>query len=267
MPERAYILDERDKMRRPLAGSLALHALVCAVVISAPLIGRMGRREPWGDPNAGVGGSVMVNVVRGQIPLPARSGPVNPLASDSQSMVPTPPPKAKPERKAPRPPEPDAIPLKSRNAPPSRTAADNAAMNRWRAQQKDLPNQMYSSAGQALVSPMVGQVGSGGVGFGTNTSFGSRFGYYNTLLRDAVARKWNTTDVDSRIRTAPPVIVSFTVLRNGQVKNVRVAQRSGLPLLDSSAERAIYDASPFPALPAEYQGSEATVEFWFNLSR
>ncbi len=267
MPGRADILDERDSMRRPLAGSLALHVLVFAVVITSPLIGNLRKRELWGDVNAGGSGSVVVNVVRGQIPLPGRSGPVNPLVNDTQSMVPTPPPKPKPERKAERPPEPDAIPIKSRNAPPRRTVAQNAPMNTWRAQQKDLPNQMYSNAGQALVSPLIGQVGSGGVGIGQGSPFGRRFGNYATILRDMVARKWNTSDVDPRIRTAPRVIVTFTILRNGQVKNVRTAQRSGIPLLDASAERAVYDAAPFPPLPAEYEGSDATVEFTFVLSR
>ena len=113
----------------------------------------------------------------------------------------------------------------------------------------------------------MGQVGSGSVGVGTGSPFGRRFGNYATVLRDTVARKWNTADVDPRVRTAPSVIVTFTILRNGQVKNVRTVQRSGLPLLDSSAERAIYDAAPFPPLPAEYDGSEANIEFEFRLSR
>jgi protein TonB len=113
---------------------------------------------------------------------------------------------------------------------------------------------------------MVGQTGGGGVGFG-NSPFGRRFGNYATILRDSVARKWNTSDVDPRVRTAPPVVVMFTILRNGQVKNVRVVQRSGMSLLDSSAERAIYDAAPFAPLPSQYEGSEATIEFWFELTR
>jgi TonB family protein len=82
-----------------------------------------------------------------------------------------------------------------------------------------------------------------------------------------VARHWNTVDVDARVRTAPDVIVTFTILRNGQVKGVRVAQRSGNPLLDASCERAIYDSVPFPPLPAEYEGNDATIEFVFRLSR
>jgi TonB family protein len=110
-------------------------------------------------------------------------------------------------------------------------------------------------------------MGAGGVGFGTGSPLGRRFGNYAAVLRDAVARKWNTGDVDPRVRAAPQVIVTFTILRDGQVKNVRTAQRSGIPLLDTSCERAIYDAAPFPPLPAGYEYSEANIEFVFELRR
>jgi protein TonB len=73
--------------------------------------------------------------------------------------------------------------------------------------------------------------------------------------------------VDARIQTAPPVIVTFTIRRNGSTANVRVVQRSGNTLLDDSAQRAIYDASPFPPLPAGYERDDATIEFWFQLKR
>lgn len=268
MPRRMDILDEPEALRGPLFGSVALHVAVFAAIIASSMISGMQKRELWGDPDSGGPGSIAVNVVN-RVPLPARSGPVNPVASDTESMVPAPPPKAKPQRRV-REPEPDAIPIPSKKAAakPRRPAREAAsANNKWRAQQKDAPNQMYGASGSGLVSPMVGQTGSGGVGVGIGSPFGTRFGNYASVLRDAVARKWNTTDVDPRIRTAPPVVVTYTILRNGQVKNVRVVQRSGIPLLDASAERAIYDAAPFPPLPAEYEGSEANVEFVFQFSR
>jgi protein TonB len=261
---RPDILDERDSLRQPLLQSVGFHILIGAVVIGVPLLQGLRRHEPWGDASGGGGGAIAVNVVN-KIPLPGRTGPVNPVANPTESTVPTPPPKAREQRKAAEP-DPDAIPLKGRDA--RRTARESAAApNRWRAQQRDLPNQMYSQTGGALVSPMVGQMGSGGVGFGTGSVFGRRFGNYASVLRDAVARKWNTADVDPRIRSANQVIVTFTILRSGQVRSVRTVQRSGIPLLDTSCERAIYDASPFPPLPAEYEGSEANIEFVFELRR
>jgi len=73
--------------------------------------------------------------------------------------------------------------------------------------------------------------------------------------------------VDPRISTAPPVIVIFDILRNGQVRNVTVLQSSGNRALDYSAQRAIFLASPFPPLPAGFEREEARIEIWFHLKR
>ncbi len=265
MAAHPHILEESETLRRPFAGSIVLHVAVFAVVLLGPLMpGRA--RQSWGDVNAGGGsGAISVNVVN-TVPLPAVSGRVNPVANDTESRVPAPPPSAKERRRA-REPEPDAIPLKGKDVRRPSPQAASASNNKWRAQQQDRPNQLYSATGQALVSPLIGQQGSGGVGIGNGTPFGNRFGNYALILKQTVARHWSTTDVDARIRTAPPVIVNFTIMRNGQVRGVRVTQRSGNPFLDASCERAIYDSSPFPPLPAEYEGSDATIEFWFILSR
>ena len=157
---------------------------------------------------------------------------------------------------------------------PSRAAALRSGLPPWNPARinsgrgkQEQPNQLYSHAGQALVTPMIGQTGSGGVGIGTGSPFGNRFGYYVDLLKQQVARNWRTGDVDPRIKSAPPVIVTFTILRDGSVRDVRVAQRSGNTVLDYSAQRAILDASPFPPLPTGYERNDATIEFWFELRR
>jgi protein TonB len=259
----ADILDHADSLGKPLLGSVALHAAVFGSLLLWG-VALSGRHEAWGDANSGGPGSISINVVN-KIPLPSRSGVVNPLANPTESAVPTPPPAAKPKALAPRE-EPDAIPIKSRTQPkPSEVA--RSAQNNWRSKQQDRPNQLYSAAGQALVSPMMGQLGSGGVGVGQGSPFGNRFGNYVMILRQRVAEKWHAGDVDPRIHTLPPAIVTFDLQRDGSVRNVHVAQTSGNPTLDYSAERAIYDASPFPGLPAAYERNAATIEFWFELRR
>jgi protein TonB len=265
MTPHADILDQPEPLGKPLAGSVALHISVAAAVLISTWIGRRFPVE-WGDINGGGMGSVAVNVVP-RVPLPGRSGPMNPVASDTESVVPTPPPKAKPRPKV-EAPEPNAIPIKSRNAErkPSRAAA---APNKFREQQQDLPNQLYSTSGQAVVSPMYGMTGGGGVGIGNSSPFGAQFGWYVNLLRDQVARNWRTGDLDPRLRTAPQVWVTFTIRRDGSVTpgSVRITQRSGIPALDFSAQRAILDAAPFQPLPPQFQRSEAEIEFRFELRR
>jgi protein TonB len=259
----ADILDRADSLHKPLLGSVALHAAVFGTLLLWGVV-LSGPHETWGDANSGGPGSISINVVN-KIPLPSRSGIVNPLANPTESAVPTPPPAAKPKTLAP-PEEPDAVPIKSRTQPKP-SAVARSAQNNWRAKQQDRPNQLYSAAGQALVSPMVGQVGSGGVGVGLGSPFGNRFGNYVMILRQRVAEKWHTDDLDPRIHTLPPAIVTFDLLRDGSVRNVRVVQSSGNSALDYSAQRAVYDASPFPPLPAAYERNDAAVEFWFELRR
>jgi protein TonB len=259
----ADILDQADSLHKPLLGSVALHAVVFGTLILWG-VALSGSHENWGDSNSGAPGSVAINPVS-KIPLPSRSGIVNPLANDTESAVPTPPPAAKAKQQAP-PEEPDAIPIKSRTHPKASEVARSAA-NAWRAKQPDRPNQLYSEAGPALVSNMIGQTGSGGVGVGEGSPFGNRFGNYVTILRQRVADKWHTTDIDPRIHTLPTAIVTFDLMRDGSARNVRIAQTSGNQALDYSAQRAIYDASPFPPLPPAFERNDAVIEFWFELKR
>ena len=265
MTPHADILDQPEPLGKSLAGSVALHISVAAALLTSTWIGRRLPVE-WGDINGGGMGSVAVNVVP-RIPMPGRSGPINPVANDTESVVPTPPPKAKPRAKA-EAPEPNAIAIKSRNAEKKASRAASAP-NKFREQQQDLPNQLYSTSGQAVVSPMYGMTGGGGVGIGTSSPFGAQFGWYVNLLRDQVARNWRTSDLDPRLRTAPQVWVTFTIRRDGSVTpgSVKITQRSGNPALDYSALRAILDAASFQPLPPQFQRNEVEIEFRFELRR
>ena len=140
----------------------------------------------WGDPNAGGGmGAISVNVVS-RSRCPAVSGRVNPLANDTESQVPAPPPKAKeqPGARASR----SRTPSRSRARTPARApAAASAGANKWRAQQQDRPTRCTARAGRGWSRRWSGRQGSGGVGIGTGAPFGNRFGYY---AADAASRPW-----------------------------------------------------------------------------
>lgn len=265
MNSRADILDEAEPLGKWLAASVVFHVSAVVAVVGYSWMAPRTFVQ-MGDIQGGGIGSVAVRAVA-QIPLPSRSGPVNPVANDTQSRVPEPLPKvkAKPEVK---PLEPDAIPLKSRNATKQPSRAETPP-NKFRAKQQDPENQVHSTVGQAMVNPMYGLTGAGGVGIGNSSPFGQQFGYYANLLRDQVARNWRTTDIDPRIHSAPQVVVTFTIQRDGSVSpsSVRVAQRSGIAALDYSAQRAILDAIPFPPLPQQFPRSSADIEFVFELRR
>jgi protein TonB len=81
-----------------------------------------------------------------------------------------------------------------------------------------------------------------------------------------VTDKWQTSGL-AGLNSAPMVIVTFDILRDGNVRNVQIAQRSGNSTLDYSAQRAVMDAAPFPPLPAAFDRNEANVELRFQLQR
>jgi len=255
------ILQQRESLRRPLLGSVVFHATVAGLLLLGSWLESRGRIQ-WGDPK-GSGGVFGITPVS-QLPLPARGGLVNPVANDTESSVPL-PPRTKPTPAQPRPaPAEDAVTLKSRSA----KARTSTSQQRYRSLTEERPHQLYSTEGQALSTPMFGgQAGSGGVGVGANSPFGNRYGYYLEILRRRVAEKWRTADVNPRLTSAPPAIVSFEIQRDGTVRGISLLQRSGDATLDYSAQRAIQEAGPFPRLPAGFERSSATIEFWFYLKR
>jgi protein TonB len=266
MAVHADILEQRESLGKPLIGSIAFHALVFSLVLVYHLVPGSSR-ELWGDPNSFGGGTVAITPVS-RLPMPARGGIVNPVANDTESQVPAPPPKPKPEvKRAPETKE-KAIPLKSHSTAKKKLRPPPPSKRSSRVRGEDQPNQLYSQSGAAVSSPMFGSTsGSGGVGVGSGSPFGGRFGYYEQILRERVASKWRTDQVDPLLRTAPPVIVVFQILRDGSVRDIRFLQRSGNMALDYSAQRAITEASPFPPLPAGFDKDVANIEFWFLLKR
>ena len=104
---------------------------------------------------------------------------------------------------------------------------------------------------------------------GDNSPFGTQFGWYATLFARPVARNWRTADLDPRLQNVPPVIVTFTIQRDGSVvpgREGRPAQRHAA--VDFSAQRAVLDASHFPLFQPHFRADQAdmemTVSNWGN---
>lgn len=257
MSQHADILDERESLRSPFFGSLIVHAGVIALPFLFAFM-RGNTVEHWGDPNSLGGGAVGITPVE-RIPIQSRQGRINPVANDTESQIPSAP--AKPQPKPALEDNRDAIALKSRN--PQKKAAPQTTQ-KYSPIKEPRPNQVYSSTGQAATSPLFSQApGGGGVGSGSTSPFGNRFGYYEQLIRDKVARNWRSQDLDASVRN--PVVVTFDILRNGSIQNVRVTRSSGNFGADQSAQRAILLSNPFPPLPAQYEQNVATIEFSFRL--
>jgi protein TonB len=255
------ILDQPERLVPSFFGSLVFHGLLFATMVG---VGWVQSRNTisMGDPNGGRMGAVTVNPVA-SIALPSHAGTRNPVATDTESAVPVPIAKTRPAPKV-EAPDPKAIPIPSRTAK-SRPSQAAALPDKWRASQKDLPNQLYSTAGTRVATPDYAVAGGGGVGVGNNSPFGNQFGAYADLLRNRVAQYWKTTDI--RANHAPVVGVTFTLRRDGSVTAIHISQRSGISALDISAQRAVMDAAPFPQLPPQFPKNQAEIEFLFQLKQ
>jgi len=113
---------------------------------------------------------------------------------------------------------------------------------------------------------MFGGSSGAGVGVGPGGSMGTRFGWYEQLLRDRVQRAWQPPH-DPRQHASSPAIVTFEITRDGAARDVRILQRSGYYDFDMSAQRAIVEAAPFQPLPPGYDRNSARIEFWFEMKK
>jgi protein TonB len=255
----ADILDEQESLRGFVAKSVIVHA---AVFVSFFAYGWWAKTHTglFGSPQPLGGGAVGIEAVR-SIPLPGRSGNINPLANDTQSQVPV------PEKVQPKPrqtvEDKDAIALQEKKKP-KKVSKIEQERQRFHPQPV-LPNQVTSTLGQALVTRMVQKQGSGGIGANTNSALGNQFGWYLDLVKQRIAQKWDTTQVDARVSSAPPVVLDFEIRQDGSISGIRTMQSSGNPAVDFSAQRAILQAAPFPNLPGGY--SSAPMEILFQLRR
>jgi TonB family protein len=105
--------------------------------------------------------------------------------------------------------------------------------------------------------------GASGVDVGAASVLGDKCGAYADIMRDKIAGKWNRADVNAA--PSQKAGVTFTIAKNGSVSGVKLSHTSGSFLLDQSAQRAVLDANPLPALLAPCDRNEATVELWFQL--
>jgi protein TonB len=253
-------LDQRDPMGRPVAFAIALHVTVVAALALYNWMGTHG--ETFGAKDAG-GASIGIQAVDA-IPLQHKGMP-NPLANDTQSQIPQevtkPVEQAKKEKVSP-----NAIPLKSRE----KKRLNDVASERQKFRPfKELDqNQVYAKQAPQVSNPLYSaKPGSGRIGMGVNTTLGTRFGGYMQQIQELLGQKWRTGDVDANLQSAPTVIVTFDLMRDGSVKNFRILQRSGNSALDYSAQRAVLEASPFPPIPPGYDKDSANLEITFDLKR
>jgi len=78
---------------------------------------------------------------------------------------------------------------------------------------------------------------------------GAAFAWYRSSVANALYGHWRRPIVTG-IGEPIEVRVAFEIMRDGNVRGLRIEESSGVPTLDRSALRAVSDAAPLPALPS-----------------
>jgi periplasmic protein TonB len=113
--------------------------------------------------------------------------------------------------------------------------------------------------------PINGGMAARGQGGG---DFLGRYPWYVQAIKRAIQQNWiqNTIDPATRAAHVAKTTMTFTINRDGTIKNIRLDTTSGNRSMDDSAQRALLSIDRFPPLPADYSGSYVDVTFDFDLA-
>lgn len=266
----------------PLWFSALFHIGLGGAIVIAMLVSHHG--ENWGAE----GGSISVGIAGSvpAIPLP-RPDVVSPsrIVDNSRSLYKAPP---APDIKLP---PPDAVPLPRFSKlkpppPPKKKPVERAEARETPPPPKIHPRDILENNtpppmnavpdaehGAPTVPVTTFTMGAGksqaGLTFNgaNNGNFGSRFAWYVEAVQRRVSSNWLQSTIDPSVQSAPEVIITFTVLRDGTITNIHPTQSSNNYSVDASAIRAVKDSSPLDQLPAGYSGSYINVQFTFDYRR
>ena len=268
---------ERAPFGGPAVGSLMLHVrVVAAVVLYVFLIGRF-HGGIWGNAESAPG-AIQATLVSSAptIPLPSENKPTdNVLATQTPSQAPAPP---APHKTVEAPP-PDAIPIPEKQKPTKVKQAPQKAEAPVKPEPKKtvtptstkhaqpVPNQQnranYGEAAQSNIPRSMTSNPNGNNPVAVNGGdFGSRFPWYVELIRRRTAQNWLTQEVSPSTPAGARVYLSFVLARDGSPSQIRIAQSSGSPSLDTSCLRAVQRVDTYGPLPGGYNGSSLSVSYY-----
>ncbi len=252
-----------DRLQMFVVISIILHAALMAFAVLSGYLGHSG--ENWGGPGGSVTVGLVGNVPALPLPRPEVSSPSRVVDESKGLYKSEPPPKIEPA--------PDATPLPrfAKEKPPKYiTRPSKVLENKTPPPPNAVP---YGGGGTPQIPVSSFAIGQGqtqaGMSFAGNGAgdFGSRFAWYVQAVQQRISRSWLQSSIDPSLGSAPRVVVSFTILRNGTITNVQVTRSSNNYSVDNSALRAVRDSSPLNPLPPAYGGSSVNCDFWFDYTR
>ncbi|HUE56873.1 MAG TPA: TonB family protein [Candidatus Udaeobacter sp.] len=253
---------EDQSLRQFLIYSIIMHASLAVVIIVSAYI--QFRQSRWGGVGGELGGTKVNLVSAAGIPLPkeavvTESKAVDPTKGLYKEEPPKPPelkteatkiPKFEKEKKLP--PSPKSRTFESKTPPPDNAVPYGKGGN------PDLPTG-YSQTPGAGSSGVTVQ-GQGGA------DFASRYGWYIEAVKNRIYSNWQQWTIDAAARTSRTMhcAVSFTINRDGSLKDWHISESSGNSSYDNSALRAVMSSNPVTKLPGDYAGSYVVATLDFN---
>src|SRR6266852_2681680 len=226
-------------LRRYIVQSLILHGLFTVAVIISIVFHLQG--QGWGSVGGGSEGEVKVSLVSGRAGIP----------------MPQPPEPPKPEIKIPKftkekplPPSPKSRAFENKTPVPDNAAPSNGG--RMTPPTGYQQTTGYASNGVQMQGP-------------TGGDFAGRYPAYVEAIRRRISQNWIQSSIDPAARASRTIhaTATFTINRDGSVRDIRITLSSGNSSFDTSSLRALYDSNPMPPLPADYSGSYVSVTFDF----
>jgi len=244
-----------QSLRQFLIYSIIMHTSVAVVIAVSAYI--QFRDNRWGGIGGELGGTKVSLVSAAGVPMPKET-----VVTESKAVDPT---KGLYKEEPPKPPEPktDATKIpkfeKEKPLPPSRpsrtlenkTAIPENAVPYGKSGNPDLPTGYSQTPGGG--SSGVSVQGAGGADFAT------RYGWYIAATKRRVEPNWNTLFLPPAVRNTLHCVITFTILRDGTIKNLRVLQSSGNSAFDTSGLRAIQSSVPFAPLPSDWKAPDVDV--------
>jgi protein TonB len=244
-----------------LGASVLLHVTTAAVVLltmsaappaRAPLVIDLSIGGPWGDgvPAAPVPPReprrVGESASPGPLPdVPALPAPVAPVPAGEPEPLPAPPKDTTPVAAIPAPTDRQA----GKAAPPGPGAVSGVPA--FPASAAAGPSQGASSSASTARSATGSGPVAGEPGEARSQARGRYLQGEYAYIRDAIQQGIDYPAMARRMGWEGKVVVSFLVLSDGSVRDVRVVLGSGHPALDRGAVDAVRKAAPFPRPPAE----------------
>ncbi|MCI0605655.1 TonB C-terminal domain-containing protein [bacterium] len=108
-------------------------------------------------------------------------------------------------------------------------------------------------------------IGMGGPGDGgTGTGIPFPYQWYLDIVFTKIELAWRKPYLGENNQQQYITVVYFIIKRNGQVREVKVQETSGLVTVDRSCESAILGAVPFPPLPTQFTEPELPLRVTFQ---